>query len=136
MTTKRSFTAIMTGTICLATCVFGLWQSSSAFAQCGSPQPSSCITCHAEKDPVIDRGEWHSAHASKDLCINCHGGNGSATDENLAHKDMLAQPLSDIYTNCHSCHPDYVERAVPYAATLRITPSTSSGLPARSPVAP
>ena len=93
-------------------------------AQCGNPQPSSCTTCHAQADPVADKGEWHTSHASKDICVNCHGGNGSSLDKNLAHQGMLAQPLSDIYTDCHSCHPDYVERAVPYAATLQVTPSS------------
>jgi hypothetical protein len=93
-------------------------------AQCGNPGPSSCTTCHTQQDPVTDKGAWHASHAGKDICINCHGGNGSTMDKNLAHEGMVAQPLSDIYTDCHSCHPDYVERAVPYAATLQITPSS------------
>lgn len=93
-----------------------------ARAQCGSPEPSSCIACHAQEDPVNDRGEWHIIHASKDICLNCHGGNGTVMDEDLAHVGLVAQPLSDIYTDCHSCHPDYTERAAGFAATLQMTP--------------
>ncbi len=96
----------------------------SVRAQCGEPQPSSCKTCHAQQEPVTDNAVWHSNHASQDLCINCHGGNGSTMDKNLSHDALVAQPLSDIYTSCHRCHPNYAILAVPYAAALQITPSS------------
>jgi hypothetical protein len=93
-------------------------------AQCGETQPSSCSTCHAQEDPVNEKGEWHIIHASKDICMNCHGGNGSATDKDLAHEGLTAHPLDDIYTDCHSCHPDYDERAAYFAPTLGVTPGS------------
>jgi hypothetical protein len=94
-------------------------------ADCGVPQPSSCTTCHLQEDPVSDKGEWHIIHASKDICINCHGGNGSTMNQDLAHATMTANPLSDIYTDCHSCHPeDYIGRAELFAPTLGITPGS------------
>ena len=38
---------------------------------------------------------------------------------------MIANPLSDIYTNCHSCHPDdYQEVAEIFAMELGITPGS------------
>ena len=76
----------------------------SVRAQCGEPQPSSCVTCHAQEDPVNEKGEWHIIHASKDVCINCHGGNAITMNKDLAHENLMANPLSDIYTDCHSCH--------------------------------
>ncbi len=122
---RKQFLAPFTmGTILVLAVSMTLLLPAPVRAQCGNPQPSSCTTCHAQADPVADKGEWHISHAGNDICINCHGGNGSTMDKNLAHQGMLAQPLSDIYTDCHSCHPDYVERAVPYAATLQITPSS------------
>jgi hypothetical protein len=93
-------------------------------AQCGDTQPSSCSTCHAREDPVNEKGEWHIIHASKDICINCHGGNGSTMDKDLAHESLMAHPLDDIYTDCHSCHPDYDERAAHFAPTLGVTPGS------------
>jgi hypothetical protein len=93
-------------------------------AQCEDPQPSSCTTCHAQEDPVHEKGEWHIIHASKDICMNCHGGNGSAMEKDLAHENLMAHPLDDIYTDCHSCHPDYDERAARFAPTLGVTPSS------------
>jgi hypothetical protein len=74
---------------------------------------------------VSGKGEWHSIHASKDICINCHAGNGSTMDKNLAHEGLVANPLNDIYTDCHSCHPeDYDVRAQIFASTLGVTPGS------------
>jgi hypothetical protein len=90
-------------------------------ADCGGPQISSCTTCHAQADPVSGKGEWYSIHASKHICINCHGGYGSTMDKNLAHEGLVANPLNDIYTDCHSCHPeDYDARAQIFASTLGV----------------
>lgn len=84
-----------------------LWTESSALAQCGdTPVKSSCITCHEKEDPVYGLGEWHTIHAREDCCTNSHGGNFSAMDKDLAHEGPVANPISDIYTNCHGCYPD------------------------------
>jgi hypothetical protein len=96
-------------------------------AQCGSnpPPDSSCYTCHVQEDPIYGNGEWHGIHANKDCCAKCHGGNCSTMDKDLAHQGMIANSLSDIYTNCHSCHPDdYQMRAEVFAVELGITPSS------------
>lgn len=98
--------------------------ASPVQAQCGVTQPSSCTTCHAQEDPVNGKGEWHIIHASKDICINCHGGNAAAMDKDLAHESLTANPLSDIYTDCHSCHPDYDARAQVFASTMGVTPGS------------
>jgi len=75
---------------------------------------------------VYQNGEWHEIHARKDLCWNCHGGNTQAQDKNLAHVEMTTDPLLDVYTDCHSCHPDdYIERGGGFAAILGITPGSS-----------
>ena len=98
-----------------------LVQPAPVRAQCGQPQPSSCTTCHAQEDPISEKGKWHIVHAGQDICINCHGGNASAVDKALAHEGLMAQPLADIYTDCHSCHPDYEARAAKYAPIAGVT---------------
>jgi hypothetical protein len=109
------------GIFLIAMTVLGILTELPVHAQCGEPQPSSCITCHAQEDPVSGKGEWHIIHASKDICINCHGGNGSTMNKDLAHESLTANPLNDIYTDCHSCHPgDYDARAGIFASTLVI----------------
>jgi hypothetical protein len=99
---------------------------SPVSAQFGDyPPPSSCITCHEIQAPVYENGEWHGIHARKDCCTNCHGGNCSADEKERAHIGMIPNPLEDIYTNCHACHPyDYQQRAALFAVELGITPSS------------
>ena len=80
-----------------------------------------------------ENGEWHIIHAAKDICINCHGGNASAAEKELAHQNLTAHPLDDIYTDCHSCHPDYDERALRFSPTLGVTPGSC---PTPTPVPP
>jgi hypothetical protein len=109
--------------------IVGNLTTSTALAQCGDiPADSSCITCHEYQraDPVYGKGEWHEIHALKDCCWNCHGGNTKAQDEDLAHVGMTVHPLQDIYTDCHSCHPDnYPERAERFAVALGVTPGSA-----------
>jgi hypothetical protein len=110
------FTLLLVGT--LIWCVIS---TSPASAQCDTPK-SSCISCHGQGNHVTSIGDWNSVHVNQDMCINCHGGNGSTMDKDLAHESIVVQPLSDIYTNCHSCHPtDYTVRAAQFAATLNVT---------------
>lgn len=116
----------LTGTFLLASAVILGIHPSPVSAQCGvNPPHSSCLTCHETQAPVYENGEWHGVHARKDCCTNCHGGNCSAKEKDQAHVDMIPNPLEDIYTNCHACHPDdYPQRAAIFAAKLGITPSS------------
>jgi hypothetical protein len=101
----------------------------TAHAQCGSTaSASSCILCHDVERiyPVFQKGEWHTIHARKDCCWYCHGGNTRELDMKLAHKGMKVTPLDDIYTACHSCHPDdYTVRAEKFALSLWLRPESS-----------
>jgi hypothetical protein len=95
-----------------------------ARAQCGEPPPSSCSSCHVLEHPINMESEWHLIHCRQDICLSCHGGNASTMDMDLSHESMNAQPLSDIYTDCHSCHPDYDERAGRFTTALGVTPGS------------
>ncbi len=87
---------------------------------------SSCSVCHAKTDPVANKGEWHTVHAAKDICRDCHGGNDQTTDKDQAHVQLVANPLTDTYLSCHQCHPDdYQSRADRFAAQLGITAKSS-----------
>jgi hypothetical protein len=120
---------VFIGLLCLGLAVF-VWAMtpSPVAAQCGSNPPpnSSCYTCHVQENPESEIGDWHGTHGRSDCCAKCHGGNCSTMDADLAHQGVVANPLSDIYTNCHSCHPDdYLTRADVFAAELGITPGSS-----------
>lgn len=136
MSTKSMFRWISISS--LAVIMLFLWVGVEPVqAECGEPPVSSCTTCHFQEDPVSGKGEWHIIHASKDICINCHGGNGRTMNKDLSHETLTVNPLSDIYTDCHSCHPqDYVGRADIFAPTLGVTPgscATPSPIPVSKP---
>jgi disulfide bond formation protein DsbB len=127
---------ILTGASLLVSAVILSIMPSPVSAQCGvDPPDSSCITCHEIQAPVYENGKWHGVHARKDCCTNCHGGNCSADEKELAHIGIIPNPLEDIYTNCHACHPDYQQRAALFAAELGITPS-SCETPTPVPILP
>jgi hypothetical protein len=96
------------------------------------------VDCHINQAPVYEQGIWHGTHARKDCCTNCHGGNCSAVEKELAHVGIIANPLEDVYTNCHACHPDdYWQRAEAFAIELNITPAsraTPTSVPTSDPV--
>jgi len=128
MSRKRFLVIITTGMLILGIGLL-IWALTPSLvsAQCGSnpPPDSSCYTCHVQQDPVAGNGEWHGVHARKDCCAKCHGGNCSTMEKDIAHQGMIANPLSDIYTDCHSCHPDdYQAKAAVFAAELDITPGS------------
>lgn len=125
---RCQITPIFTGLLGLGVAIL-MWVLTPlpVAAQCGSnpPPDSTCFTCHVIETPVFENGEWHGIHASKDCCAKCHGGNCISMDKDLAHEEMITNPLSDIYTNCHSCHPDdYQARAETFSIELGITPNS------------
>jgi hypothetical protein len=126
MSRKILFRWLLTIALLLVvTLIWGAVSTSRVLADCGTPPKSSCISCHAPDGHVTAMGEWNSFHLNQDMCTNCHGGNGSAMVKDLAHEGMVAQPLSDIYTDCHSCHPsDYIARSEKLAAVLNVTPDS------------
>jgi hypothetical protein len=129
---KRILLLLLAGGICTLVFALAFVLISPVRADCGSQPPSSCLTCHEQEDPVSNKGEWHIVHAAKDLCVDCHGGNASSMNKDTAHETLVAQPLSDIYTGCHSCHTDYETRADIFAAYLGVTPescATSTPIP-------
>lgn len=44
-------------------------------------------------------------------CITCHGGNGTTSDKQAAHKDVITDPSKDAEKACGFCHGDIVKKA-------------------------
>ncbi len=135
---KITFLIVITGFLLVIGSAAFL-MTTPAKAQCGS-QASSCKNCHETQaqDPVNGDGTaWHTQHAFGDFCYLCHAGNNQTTDKTTAHVGMV-DPLSDVVTNCKSCHPnDFNSLAQTYATTLGVTLGTgsSSGTSTPAPVA-
>ena len=111
-------------TVCLTPAVAQAQGGGPESSGCTLPPPSSCITCHAQVDPVADKGEWHVIHARNDFCRNCHGGDDRTMDKEQAHAGLMPNPLDDTYLSCHACHTDYQQRAEKFAVILGVTPQS------------
>jgi hypothetical protein len=109
-------------TLCLTPAVAQAQGGGPESSGCTSPPPSSCLTCHAQVDPVADKGAWHIIHANNDFCRNCHGGDDRTMDKDQAHIGVMRNPLDDTYLSCHACHTDYQQRADKFAVILGVTP--------------
>ena len=136
---RRSYLLFILSGLLLLSASLLVWAGTAprALAQCGDTiDKSSCITCHEAADPVTGTGEWHDIHAAKDCCWNCHGGNTSAQDKDLAHAGMTLNPLVDTYQDCYACHPDdYQSRAERFGASLGFVPvDNAPDLPTPQPI--
>jgi hypothetical protein len=132
MSARRSSSRLLVGSISALVVGLVLWLTpAGAQAQsgsvpesvgCSNPPSSSCLTCHAQVDPIANQGEWHVVHDRNDFCRNCHGGDDRTTDKDQAHVGVMPNPLDDTYLSCHQCHPDdYQQRAEKFAAVLGVT---------------
>ena len=71
---------------------------------------SSCFRCHdggraqaPPEDP--ETAPWHIDHAPvNDSCVGCHQGNDRLMRQQMAHRDLVANPLEAPGQSCASCH--------------------------------
>jgi hypothetical protein len=102
-----------------------------------TPDPASrCLTCHENLYFLHDRGQWCCFCEKERTCTCCHGGNPDTMDEDLAHEDMVANPLASGSEVCQDCHPeDFAERVHRFSLAAGID-LTSPVSPTRTPHAP
>ncbi|MFP4132298.1 MAG: hypothetical protein ACOCUJ_02565 [Thiohalospira sp.] len=69
---------------------------------------SSCFKCHnGERADEPAEKDWHKQHSEvNDSCVGCHQGNDRLMAENMAHKELLADPRKHGDKACASCHDD------------------------------
>lgn len=71
-----------------------------------TPNHGSCINCHEDLYFLHDTGNWYCLRESPMSCVECHGGDPSATTQEQAHIDRAAHPvLNDDISKCQECHP-------------------------------
>lgn len=71
---------------------------------------SSCFKCHngsradkPESDP--EKAPWHAQHAKVNhSCAGCHNGNERIIRKSMAHRKLIANPVSAPEQSCASCH--------------------------------
>ena len=76
---------------------------------------SSCFKCHngtraPEPDTNPVTAPWHSEHARvNNSCVGCHSGNPRLMREQMAHRDLIADPRQQPTESCASCHQNASE---------------------------
>jgi hypothetical protein len=126
---SKTFPMFIAGALVLGLVAIWLAIPPATSAQCGSIE-SSCFKCHQEAHPVCGTTEWHSEYGHRYACWNCHGGNDTAQDKELAHVGLVRHPLEDVYTSCYACHPEnYKQLAERFAKTLGVTVSYHEPFP-------
>jgi len=87
-----------------------------------TPDNGKCISCHEDLYFLHDTGNWFCLRESPMSCVECHGGDPSATTQEQAHADRTAHPvLNEDISKCQECHPDKcTERVRIFKATAGI----------------
>jgi hypothetical protein len=71
---------------------------------------SSCFRCHNGKRAALpttaaDVAPWHHQHTSVNYsCTGCHQGNPRILKQEIAHKNLVVNPLSVPEKTCGTCH--------------------------------
>ncbi len=71
---------------------------------------SSCFRCHngrraAAPDVTEEKGLWHKHHSSVNYsCTGCHQGNPRILKQEIAHTNLVVNPLTIPEKTCGSCH--------------------------------
>jgi hypothetical protein len=124
MSTTRTLSALIGSGTLVMLIALGMSVPMVTEAQCGGDIESPCYKCHQETHPVCGTTEWHSEYGHRYACWNCHGGNDTAQDKDLAHVGLVRNPLADAFPSCFPCHPeDYRQLAERFAKTLDVAVS-------------
>jgi len=67
---------------------------------------TSCFKCHnGQRAPAPSPKPWHTDHAKVNFsCNGCHKGNPRLIKTELAHTNLISNPLTQPSATCASCH--------------------------------
>lgn len=110
---KKTFTfSFMSITLGFAVLLLSLSMATSAYAQYPTPEVDNgtCITCHEDLYFNHDTGNWFCLRESPMRCVDCHGGDPTATTQESAHYDRSAHPIvNEDISKCQECHVEVDE---------------------------
>jgi len=84
------------------------WAPFSVANACGIGA-SSCFKCHNGTRAIAPKDDkktapWHPDHTTvTDDCVGCHHGNPRIIKKEMAHHDLVANPLTSV-DSCTQCH--------------------------------
>jgi cytochrome c553 len=98
--------------LAIATLIFGLvFTAAPGRADSGQTvdlkEESTCLSCHESLYYLYDTGKWFCVAKAPMACVNCHGGDPTATDQTAAHQHLETHPvINGDATTCQQCHPE------------------------------
>lgn len=89
-----------------------------------APNHGTCINCHENLYFLHDTGKWFCLKDAPMTCVDCHGGDPTATTQEKAHANRAAHPvINENILKCQECHPDKsVERVQLFREVAGISP--------------
>lgn len=79
--------------------------STPQVAYADAPTPGNCLNCHENLYFLHDTGKWFCLRESPMACVECHGGDPTATSQEKAHAKRAAYPVvNENITKCQECH--------------------------------
>jgi len=105
-TFSLSLFAAISGLVLL---ILSLFLTTPAHAQTPDPEVDNgnCITCHEDLYFNHDTGNWFCLREAPMRCVDCHGGDPTATTQEAAHYDRSAHPIvNEDISRCQECHTD------------------------------
>ena len=110
MSGKKTFALNLLGTILgLTLLMVALLVATPVYAQTPTQDVDNgnCITCHEDLYFLHDTGNWFCLRESPMRCVDCHGGDPTATTQETAHYDRSAHPvINEDISKCQECHVD------------------------------
>lgn len=110
MNGRATFAIGLLAAICgMALLGLSLVMTTPAYAQTPAPgvDNGNCITCHEDLYFNHDTGNWYCIREASMRCVDCHGGDPTATTQEGAHYDRSAHPIiNEDISRCQECHTD------------------------------
>jgi hypothetical protein len=109
MKEKKIFTFVVIASIAGFVLLLLSLAVTPAYAQSQTPdvENGTCISCHEDLYFNHDTGNWFCLRESPMRCIDCHGGDPTATTQETAHYDRSAHPVvNEDISRCQECHTD------------------------------
>jgi hypothetical protein len=89
------------------------WAVQSAFAQTPHPnQDESCFKCHGNLYLLHDTGKQVCLCGTRARCSFCHGGVVGSFDMEVAHQNLIVNPITENRSVCQNCHPQDAQRRI------------------------
>ena len=110
---KPSFTQISRLFSGVLIMLIALSVPTNAYADDPTLDNGKCITCHEDLYFLHDTGKWFCLKEAPMACVDCHGGDPTASNKEIAHTNLASHPvINGDVSKCQECHPEQSDERV------------------------